>query len=146
MNSNPLIAYPHEKIYSRVSLCLARKMSCAAKLCNFEVVGQILNLSLVGIIFCLHNPTGPWPPHRWFFEITLRHTTVGRIPLDEWSARRRDLYLTTHNTHMGQTGRHTCPSGNRIRNSREQAAADQCLRPRGHKDRRLHSTALTVSS
>jgi hypothetical protein len=32
-----------------------------------------------------------------------RHTTVGRTPLDEWSARRRDLYLTTHNTHNRQT-------------------------------------------
>jgi hypothetical protein len=31
------------------------------------------------------------------FTITLRHTTLGRTPLDEWSARRRDLYLTTHN-------------------------------------------------
>ena len=30
---------------------------------------------------------------------TQRRTTVGRTPLDEWSARRRDLYLTTHNTH-----------------------------------------------
>ena len=29
-----------------------------------------------------------------------RHTTLGRIPLDEWSARRRALYLTTHNTHI----------------------------------------------
>jgi len=31
-----------------------------------------------------------------FFRIlhhTQRHTTVGRTPLDEWSARRRDLYL-----------------------------------------------------
>ena len=27
------------------------------------------------------------------------HTTFGRTPLDEWSARRRDLYLTIHNTH-----------------------------------------------
>ena len=27
-----------------------------------------------------------------------RRTTVGRTPLDNWSARRRDLYLTTHNT------------------------------------------------
>jgi hypothetical protein len=26
------------------------------------------------------------------------HTTFGRTPLDEWSARRRDLYLTTNNT------------------------------------------------
>ena len=32
-----------------------------------------------------------------------RRTTVGRTPLDEWSARRRDLYLTTHNTHNRQT-------------------------------------------
>jgi hypothetical protein len=29
---------------------------------------------------------------------TQRHTTVGRTPLGEWSAHRRDLYLTTHNT------------------------------------------------
>ena len=34
---------------------------------------------------------------------TQRHITVGRTPLDEWSARRRDLYLTTHNTHNRQT-------------------------------------------
>ena len=33
----------------------------------------------------------------------LRHTTVGRTPLDEGSARRRDLYLTSHNTHKIQT-------------------------------------------
>jgi hypothetical protein len=34
-----------------------------------------------------------------------RRTTVGRTPLDEWSARRRDLYLKTHITH----NRHPCP-------------------------------------
>ena len=34
-----------------------------------------------------------------FPDHTQRHTTVGRTPLDEWSARRRNLYLTTHNTH-----------------------------------------------
>ena len=32
-----------------------------------------------------------------------RRTTIGRTPLDEWSARRKDLYLTTHNTHNRQT-------------------------------------------
>jgi len=32
-----------------------------------------------------------------------RHTTVGRTPLDEWSARRRDLCLTIHNTYNKQT-------------------------------------------
>ena len=34
--------------------------------------------------------------------ITLRHTTLGRTPLDERSARRRDFYLTIHNTHNRQ--------------------------------------------
>jgi hypothetical protein len=38
-----------------------------------------------------------------FLDYTQRRTTVGRTPLDEWSARRRDLYLTTHNTHNRQT-------------------------------------------
>jgi len=31
------------------------------------------------------------------------HTTLDRTPLDEGSDRRRDLYLTTHNTHNRQT-------------------------------------------
>jgi hypothetical protein len=34
---------------------------------------------------------------------TLIHTTLGRTPLDEQSARRRDLYLTAHKTHKRQT-------------------------------------------
>ena len=38
-----------------------------------------------------------------FLDHTQRRITVGRPPLDEWSARRRDLYLTTQNTHNRQT-------------------------------------------
>ena len=38
-----------------------------------------------------------------FLDHTQRRTTVGRTPLDEWSARRRDHYLTTHNSHNRQT-------------------------------------------
>jgi hypothetical protein len=38
------------------------------------------------------------------FTMTLfRHTTFGRTPLDGGPARRRDLYLTTYNTHKRQT-------------------------------------------
>ena len=37
-----------------------------------------------------------------FLDHTQRRTTIGRTPLDLWSARRRDLYLTTHNTHNRQ--------------------------------------------
>jgi len=51
------------------------------------------------------------PPPHWarassftrFLDHTQRRTTVSMTPLDEWSARRRDLYLTTHNTHHNQT-------------------------------------------
>jgi hypothetical protein len=48
-------------------------------------------------------PSGPGHPHYRGFTITLRHSTLDRTPLDEWSVRRRDLYITTHNTHKRQT-------------------------------------------
>ena len=38
-----------------------------------------------------------------FLDHKQRRCTVGKSPLDEWSARRKDLYLTTHNTHNRQT-------------------------------------------
>jgi hypothetical protein len=54
--------------------------------------------------FCIQNispsthnqtaPNGPDLPQCRGFTITLRHTTLGRTPLDDWSDRRRDLYLT----------------------------------------------------
>jgi hypothetical protein len=37
-----------------------------------------------------------------FLDNTRRRSTFGRTPLDECSARRRDLYLTTHDTHNRQ--------------------------------------------
>jgi hypothetical protein len=40
-----------------------------------------------------------------FLDHTQRRATVGRTPVDEWSARRRDLYLTTHTTYIHATGR-----------------------------------------
>jgi hypothetical protein len=48
-----------------------------------------------------------------------RRTTVRRTPLDEWSARRRDFYLTTHDTHNRQISmplvgfEHTISAGER---------------------------------
>ena len=37
-----------------------------------------------------------------FLDHTQRRSTVGKTPLDEWSARRRYVYLTTHDTHNRQ--------------------------------------------
>ena len=58
------------------------------------------------ILFLLGSLTTDWV---WlliftrFLDHTQRRTTVGRTPLNEWSVRRRDLYLTTHNNHSRQT-------------------------------------------
>ena len=59
-----------------------------------------------------------------FLDHTQRRITVGRTPLDEWSARRRDLYLTTHNTHNRQTSMPRWDS-----NSRSQQASGRRSTP-----------------
>jgi hypothetical protein len=53
----------------------------------------------------------------------MRHTTIGRTPLDEGSARRRDLYLT-NTQHAQQTNTHEA-GGIRTRNPNKQSAANQ---------------------
>ena len=69
---------------------------------------------------------------------TQLRTTVGRTPLDEWSTHRRDLYLTTHNTH----NRHTSmpPGGIRTRNLSRWVVADLRLRPCGQWELTTHNT------
>ena len=58
------------------------------------------------IFFLPHGATVPsriWSHHFWGFTITPRHTTLGRTPLDEGSAPRINLYISTHNTNKKQT-------------------------------------------
>ena len=75
-----------------------------------------------------------------FLDHPQRRSTVGRTPLDEWSARRRDLYLTTHGTHNRQT---SMPwMGIRTHDLSRRAAADLRLRPRGYWDRLLINIAV----
>ena len=58
-------------------------------------------------IYFFPVPCGPTPvmasSRLGFLDHTQRRTIVGRTSLDEWSARQRDLYLTTHNTQHRQT-------------------------------------------
>jgi len=51
----------------------------------------------------LDSANGPRPHHCWGSANTLRHIQIGRTPLDEWSARLRDHYLTKHITHKTET-------------------------------------------
>jgi hypothetical protein len=48
------------------------------------------------------TPSWPDPPHCIGFTIILRHTALGRTPLQDWSARRRELYVTTNNARNRQ--------------------------------------------
>jgi len=54
------------------------------------------------------DPNGPRPPQCRCFTITLRHTTPGRTPLDEWSVRRR--LLPDNTQHSQETDIHA-PTG-----------------------------------
>jgi len=74
------------------------------------------NLKMASFLFvitlqymCLWRERPRWATASSFTRFlvhTQRRTTVSRTPLDEWSARRRDLYLTTHNTHNRQASMH----------------------------------------
>jgi len=73
---------------------------------HFIVFTIILKNSYVSFkTFFFHGATGPsrpGPPQFRGLTITLRHTTFGRTPLDAWWVLRRDLCLTTNNTHKWQ--------------------------------------------
>ena len=73
-------------------------------------------------------PVGPGRLHYRGFTMILRHTTLGRTPLDEWSARRRGLYLA--NTQLWQVTDIHVTGWIRTRNSIMRAAVDPRLRRR----------------
>jgi len=73
------------------------------------------------------SPSEPGLLHYRDHTITLRHTTIYRTPLEEWSAWRRDLYLKAHNTYR----RYIRASGGiRTSTSSKRAASDPHLWPR----------------
>ena len=121
-----------------------RGKSCAVALGSTVEVGgeiNILNknwfsaLKVLFFIFVLwhHSPRlARAASFLRFLDRTQWHITVGRTPLDEGSARLRNLYLTTHNTRKKETS--MPPGGIRTRNPCKRSAADSRLRPLGHWD------------
>jgi hypothetical protein len=83
------------------------------KLCDGNWKGvTAVSLHILPIWFKSHFPTFSWLEKPLVGQGVLiievsrshspRHTTLGRTPLYEWLARRRDLYLSTHNTRKKQ--------------------------------------------
>jgi hypothetical protein len=92
-----------------------------------------------------HSFTGAYSPG-WTFGLPFRGflityiQTNGRTPLDEWSARRRDLNLHRTTQHIDTTDKHPCPERDSNPWPSNQTATDLRLRPRGHWDRQMHKT------
>ena len=82
------------------------------------------------VIFTVRQPQWVKQPHSWGSAITPRHTAFGRTPLDGWSARRRELYLITHNTHKRQIS--SIPCQIRTRNPSKLGPAEPSFRPHDH--------------
>jgi hypothetical protein len=85
------------------------EMKCFEQLCFVFVINLRISPCLISknmkLIFFLWLccPTLPMASSFLrFLDHKQRQTTVGRTPPDEWSARRGDFYLTTHNTHTRQ--------------------------------------------
>ena len=74
--------------------------------CKANVSPLKLRHEYIIYTFCIWSNSPTWAKAAScsrFVDHTQWHTTVGRNTLDERSARRRDLYQTTHNTHKRQT-------------------------------------------
>jgi hypothetical protein len=65
--------------------------------------GRVFEVNVIILFLWFDSPSGPGPPHFRGFAIAVRHTTLGRTPLNGWSAQRIDLYLTTPNTYKKHT-------------------------------------------
>jgi hypothetical protein len=92
-----------------IKLCFPKIFVCPvlAETTLFSIRWQTCKEKIAAVcpVFCLFifgaaaPPSGQGPPHSWCsLDHTQWRTTLGRTPLDEWSAHHRDLYLTTHNT------------------------------------------------
>jgi len=124
-----------------IQLFLGRRVKHSGKAEKLWLVVKLVKY-LIKISFVLSNiyiyiwrESPPWASASSFTRFlghTQRRTTVGRTPLDEWSASRTDLHLTTHNTHNRQTS--MPPGGIRTHSLSRRAATDLRLRTRGHWD------------
>ena len=115
-----------------------------------ERIGEVLREVQFNSLFSLSFLVWPLPIHRssWrllFDLIAFNDThTVGRTPLDDRTARHRDLYLITHSTQKSQT---TMP----LKRCEPAVPASvrpltPCFRSRGHRDRPVRlPTTLAVS-
>jgi hypothetical protein len=115
-------------LFLTTGLCYGRLFTTGKDVCRTEH-GFTVHTHLRHTF--IHSFTGAYSPELTFglrfrcFLIT-HIQTHGTTPLDEWSARRRGLYLHRTTKHINTTDKHPCPE--RVSNPRsQQAAADRAV-------------------
>ena len=128
----------HTNSFSFIAIILFLIFQTGISLCISHLSVHIIH-PVSSLIFLpgRNSPSGPWPPHYRGFTITLRHTILGRTPLDEWSACRTDLYLTSPNNHKRET---SMP----LRDSKPQSQQASSRRPTPYTARPLRSAILNL--
>jgi len=106
--SSPCVTVCHHisnGVYSPITLWHITQAMNEDSLDKCMVTGNFCNLFFIA--WQLPPPHSQCARANHFVETlvskAVRHTTVGRTPLQVWSARRRDLYMTTENAHNRQT-------------------------------------------
>ena len=115
----------HDTLYDDTTYCVAQTRDFIRFGADTRPCTKNSTIDALLFVFGAKSPSRAEPPHSRGFVITQRRTIVSSSPLDEWSALRIDLYLTTHNT----TDIHA-PGGIRTHNLSMLAAADLSPRPR----------------
>jgi hypothetical protein len=104
--------------------CNAAPLLMTTVLCRF-ISNHLVDLQsiLFFLLWWRYSPTRAGATPLLRFLLKHKNTpTVCRTPLDGWSARSRDVYLTTHSE------RHTSPGGIQTRSSRKQTAVDRIIK------------------
>ena len=90
---------------------------------KFQLLPRRICLKVYSSFLWLFGPSSGHGLSFRVFTIALRHTTICRTPLDEWSARRRDLSLTNNNGRYRYAATYAS-GGIWTRNSGNRSAAD----------------------
>jgi hypothetical protein len=118
---------------------------------HYQLTAQsFLFLCVIGTasLLAAHTLVGDWGCWQVACEAALcnpclRHITLGRTPLDEWSARCRDLYLTTHNTHKKRISiTWSCNLSKPVAAEPRLRPCDHCNQPFWHLEGTKYSSGL----
>ena len=123
------ILLPKSPVYGRMSRSRVRGRNYGSRWCTIPMFRWNLLTPSSWVLLHAHQTAQRHTAEGSSRQI--RCNTVGRTPLDEWSARHRDLYPTTPNTHNRQTSMPRWDSNPRSQQASVRRPTHQTARPLG---------------